>query len=113
MPVDRIITVSVQAPGHRNMYGEYVEGAVTEHRVWATRFDRDLQDIEEEGGARTETRRDWRVRWTSTLADVADLTTVSVTDGGIDFDVQNIVEDTGRFGETRRRWLRIQGVSST
>ena len=113
MPVDRLITVSVEQPGSRNMYGEYVEGETAEHRVWAGRFDRDLEDIESEGGTRNETRRDWRIRWRADIANVTDLTTVSVVDGGQTFNVQNLQEETGRDGRTRRRWLRISGVHTT
>ena len=69
--LDRIITVRVQAEGMRNEHGEFVEGAVTPIRVWASRRDRDLTDIAEEGGTRGEARRDWRIRWRADLAGAA------------------------------------------
>ena len=36
MPADRRIIVNVSAEGHRDEHGEYVPGAITEHRLWAT-----------------------------------------------------------------------------
>ena len=113
MPVDRIVTVSVVSPGMRDQHGEFVPGATAKHRVWATRFDQDLEDLNDEGGARTTGRRDWRVRWRRDIADITDLSTIEVQDGAQTWDVTNLVEDMGRFGDVRRRWLRIQGVVST
>ena len=112
MPLDRRITITIIGEGMRNEYGEFVPGATTNHRVWATTFDKSLEDIEGEGGVRNERRRDWRIRWDSRFL-VDDLTRIEVQDGADAYNVLQMNEDTGRFGEVRRRWLVIQGVFST
>ena len=112
MPADRLITVNLTGEGMRNQYGEYVEGEVTPIRTWATRMDKTQEDIEQEGGSRNETRRDWRIRWFAAL-DAAPVSLVSVVDGGQTFNVLNVIEDTGRNGDFRRRWLMIQGMHTT
>lgn len=112
MPADRLITVNVTGEGMRNQYGEFVPGQTVAIRTWATVFDRSLEDIEGEGGTRSERRRDWRVRWDSRFI-VDDLTRVDITDGADAYNVLQMNEDTGRFGEVRRRWLVIQGVYTT
>ena len=58
MPADRIITVNVNTPGYRNEFGEFVPGGIAPIRTWGRRRDRSQEDIQEEGGARDETRRD-------------------------------------------------------
>ena len=113
MPVDRVIILKIEEEGHRNEYGEFVPGRSESHRIWATRRDLSLRDITEVGGELTNTRREWRVRWLKTLADVRDLTTVSIEDEGVEFNVDNLVEVTGRDGITRRRFYDIEGVHST
>ena len=110
--LDRIITVRVQAEGMRNEHGEFVEGAVTPIRVWASRRDRDLTDIAEEGGTRGEARRDWRIRWRADLAGAA-TSSLAVQDDRLEWTVDKLVEVTGRKGELRRRWLDIQGRYTT
>ena len=58
------------------------------------------------------TRRDWRLRWDSRIAEIP-VSRLAVVDGGLTFNVLNVVEVTGRRGELRRRFLDIQGVHST
>ena len=97
MPADRLITVNVIAEGQRNQYGEYVPGATTAFRTWATRQDLSQEDKEQEGGIRDETRRDWRIRWDSRIA-VTPVSRLEVVDGGLTFNVLNLLEVTGRPG---------------
>ena len=113
MPVDRIITLRIHAEGMRDEHGEYVPGAATDYTVWASRFDATLRDIEESGGTRNETQRDWRIRYRADVAAIVELTRLEVIENGVQFNVQNVIEETGRDGKTRRRWLRITGVHST
>ena len=114
MPADRLVTVHVQTPGDYNQYGEYVEGAKVAIRTWATRRDRSQEDLHEEGGARDEARRDWRIRWDSRIASSSTLY-LEVVDGTETFTISNMVEVTrqGRGQDLRRRFLDLQGVHST
>ena len=112
MPVDRLITVRNAGEGFYNDFGEYEMPVPVDIRVWAGRRDKDAEDIESEGGVRDETRRDWRIRYRSDIADVP-TSQLSVVDGPLTFDVLNVVEVTGRDSTTRRRWLDIQGVYTT
>ena len=111
MPADRLITINAGTPGHRNDQGVWVPGTTITFRVWATRKDRSLFDSAEEGGARNETRRDWRIRWRSDVATLS-LDTMKVTDGVVIFDVLNMIELTDD-GRSRRRFLELQGVHTT
>ena len=113
MPIDRRITIQIRGEDQRDRYGELVPGAINYFPVWAGRFDKNLEDISEIAGERSEIRRAWRVRWFSQLAGITDLERVAVEDAGIEFDVENLVEETGKDGRTRRRWLMIEGVYST
>ena len=114
MPADRLLTVNVQTEG---MYvdGIWQPGVVTPLRVYATRRDRSAQDIESEGGVQGETRRDWRIRWDSRIAEVPVERLEVVEDGGLTFNVLNMTEVTQqRRGQPlRRRFLDLQGVYST
>ena len=112
MPVDRIITVRTTTEGMRNEHGEFEPGVATDHTVWASRIDASIKDVEESGGSRDETQRDWRIRYRADVAAIAELSRVTVIDDGLTFNVQNLIEETGRDGITRRRWLRISGVKS-
>ena len=112
MPLDRRITVIIEEPGHRNMYGEYIDGIEVLIPVWATRMDKSQEDIESEGGTRNSIRRDWGIRWFAAL-DASEVSLVSVDDGGLIFNVLNVIEDTGRNGDYRQRWMLIQGVHTT
>ena len=73
-------------------------------------------DIEEEGGSRTEVRRDWQIRWDKRISEIREeglLVSLRVDDKGKVFNVLNVIEESGRDGDFRRRWLRIQGVFTT
>ena len=112
MPADRRIIVHVEQPGHRNDFGEYVNGPITPLAVWATKDDRTLEDILETGGDRQSVTRKWRVRYDKRIYDSL-VSLLEVEDGGLTFNVESIVEVTdqgvGRQ-RLRRRWIDIEGV---
>ena len=116
MPTDRLITVTVTEEGMRNQFGEYVPGATTAICTWASRRDRSQEDIAEESGTRDETRRDWRIRWDSRVADTPVSRLEVVDAGGWVWNVLNMVEVTNQGrgqAALRRRFLDIQAVFST
>lgn len=115
MPADRRIIVNVEALGTRNDQGEYVPGPVTAINVWASKRDKSQEDIQQEGGARNETRRDWVIRWDRRIA-LTPPSRLEVEDEGDTFNVLNLTEVTRRGRgqpDLRRRFLEIQGVFTT
>ena len=115
MPADRVITVNVTGEETRNEHGEAVPGAVVPVRTWASIRDRDLRDIEEEGGSRAEARRDWVIRFDARIYE-HDPVLLAVMDSGRAWNVLAVAELTRqRRGEAdlRRRFLTIQGVYTT
>ena len=80
MPADRRVMVLVSATGTRDSTGEFVDGDVTTIGLWASRRDKSQEDIVEEGGVIGSTRRDWRIRWDSRIADVP-VRLIDVVDG--------------------------------
>ena len=115
MPADRLITVNVTGEGMRNQFGVFVPGTTTPLKVWASRWDRSQEDIEQEGGGADSTRRDWRIRWRSDVAEIP-VSRLGVVDGAQTFEVINMVEVTrqGRNrADLRRRFLDLQGVYTT
>ena len=116
--LDRRITVLIQQPGTRNMYGEYVPGAVVRQIAWGFRTDRSLSDIVETGGLRNEAQRTYRIRWDRQIM-ASEVANLSFEDGSQtsdgtawNWDVVNMVERTGRMGQDtyRRRWIDLTGV---
>ena len=94
------------------MFGEYVAGSTTAIAVWASKRDKSQEDIEQEGGTSTSTRRDWRIRWDRRIA-LTPVAMLDVVDEGLTFNVLNMVEVTrqGRGqADLRRRFLDVQGV---
>ena len=115
MPADRKITINVATPGMRNEHGEFVPGTTIVIPAWASRRDRSAEDVATEGGARGETRRDWRIRWDKRIA-AAPVTMLSVVDEGLMFNVLNMIEVVrqGRGQpDLRRRFVDLQGVHTT
>ena len=78
--LDRLITITYAVPGYRNDFGEYVEGAATDYRVWAELMPQELTDEAQQGGQNTTARRKWRIRWLATVRP-ANTVHLSVTDG--------------------------------
>lgn len=111
MPPDRVITLRIRESGTRNDYGEYVPGQVTEHRAWATRIDKSLEDIATEGGQSNEIRRTFRIRWRRDIVDAAAgfLDRLAVVENGQEFNVENLVE----VEDGRRRFLDIEAVATS
>ena len=85
MPADRRITINVMAEGTRlpELQGEYVPGEVTPIAAWARRRDMSEERRFDRGGTRSETTRDWRVRWDSRIASTP-VARLKVEDGGGD-----------------------------
>ena len=114
MPADRRITVNVSTEGSRNEHGEFVPGTVTAIAAWALRRDVSQERKIERQGTRTETSRDWRVRWDARIAN-SPTTLLKVEDGGETFTITNMVEVTAQRGgapDLRRRFLDLQGIRS-
>ena len=114
MPADRRITINVSEEGTRNEHGEFVPGAITPIGAWASRRDVSQERKIERQGTRTETLRDWRVRWDSRIAN-SPTTLLKVDDGAETFTIINMVEVTEqRSGQDlRRRFLDLQGLHGT
>ena len=115
MPADRVITVNVMGEETRDEHGEAVPGVVVPVRTWASIRDRDLRDIEEEGGSRAEARRDWVIRFDARIYGHHP-TLLAIVDGAQTWNVLGVSELTRqRRGEAdlRRRFLTIQGVYTT
>ena len=102
--LDRIVTVSIQTPGMRNEVGRYVPGQTVENRVWATRKDKSLADIDESGGSRSIAEREYQVRWRADLAETIP-ENITVTDAGQQFNIVNIRETSD---ERRRRFMTLE-----
>lgn len=111
MALDRRIQVVVESPGGFDNDGNPLPPVVVAHEVWATRFDQSLEQVISEGGQRNETRRSFRIRWSSAIAGQPP-TSLSIVDGGISLDVVNIIEETSR-GRSRHKWLRLEATVST
>ena len=117
MPADRRITINVSAEGTRppELQGEHVPGTVTAIAAWALRRDISEERKIERQGTRTETLRDWRVRWDSRIASTP-VTRLKVVDGTETFTITNMVEVTAQRGgapDLRRRFLDLQGIRSS
>ena len=126
MPADRLVTVHIEAPGHRVSGGDYVPGAITNVRTWATRIDRSAAQIITLGGLRTDTLRAWKIRWNAEIAATPAVRLMLTEDAGLKddagtplkWDVQNMTEITGKAGSSgrsmlRRRFLRLEGQYHT
>ena len=114
MPADRRITVNVSTEGSRNEHGEFVPGTVTAIAAWALRRDVSQERKIERQGTRTETLRDWRVRWDSRIASTP-VARLKVIDGAETFQVVNMIEVTAQRGgapDLRRRFIDLQGIRS-
>ena len=119
MPLDREITITYEGRGHRDEHGEYVDGVKALLPVWAGRQDKDLIQVIERGGKRTEAMRTYRIRWLDVLQ-FAQADQLTVNDGTRNAEGRivlwyclNIVEVTGRNMDQRRRWMDLEIGSTT
>ena len=121
MPLDRPATLRLMTAGSRNEFGEYLEGAVTEYRVWLTRVDAPVdRDVTLEG-TRVVTPGRFRLRWLQELADFdVRLTGELLFDGrnwiitGVDeVDAADVRTDQQRSLRSRRRWLAVTANETT
>ena len=121
MPLDRPATLRLMTAGSRNEFGEYLEGAVTEYRVWLTRVDAPVdRDVTLEG-TRVVTPGRFRLRWFQELADFdVRLTGELLFDGrnwiisGVDeVDAADVRTDQQRSLRSRRRWLAVTANETT
>lgn len=118
MPLDRPITLRMEAEGRRNRHGEYEPGAVTDVRVWASRVESLTRTREVElEGTRTEGRGVWRIRWRSDVAGHSPGQVRIVADGST-WQATRIAETDGRSTTAeairalseRRRFLDIEAT---
>ena len=79
MPFDTRIAVLIQAEGHRDEHGEYVDGPTTEYPRWADESGAGSGTTPTEGGLITGTGRTFVVRWFNALA-IAPEAFVSIRD---------------------------------
>ena len=79
--------------------------------MWATRRDVSQERKVLSGGTRSETTRDWRVRYDARIASTP-TARLKVVEGTETFNIINMVEVTQQRGgapDLRRRWLDLTG----
>ena len=105
MPLDRIITVHLQALGKR-VEGRYSDGSITTYRVWAERISSGATDEASEGiGTVTQAVVTWRVRWLEAFARHR-IDLMSIEDGsGFAWNVEAVNES-----DERRRYLELGAI---
>ena len=79
MPFDTRIRIDIQALGHRDEFGEYVDGPTTSYNVWADESGAGSGDTPTGGGLIVTSGRTFVVRWFRAL-DVAIEPLVTVVD---------------------------------
>lgn len=105
MPLDRRITVRLQAEGTRSQ-GEYVPGPVTEYPVWAQQQLAGSSDTVTEQGVVVVAQRRWIVRYVEVFA-THPISRMTVDDEhGQRWNVENVQE-----GRARRRFLEIEAIA--
>ena len=102
MPFHRVIIVHTQAIGTRDEHGEYVDGPVTDHRIWVEQTVTGSSDILTDAGSTIVAQRQWAARYVRAIATHrADLITAT-DEYGNGWTVDNIQEDG------RRRYMQIE-----
>ena len=112
MALDHLISIKHQAPGGRNDFGEYEEGALTTLDVWATRIEADLVRTLQEGGTRTDIGNVYQVRYIELIA-TAPIDQVTLTDGQLDELGELVVHTITKISpvrpdQQRRRFLNLE-----
>ena len=105
MPLDRLITVSLQALGER-VNGKYVDGKVTAYRVWAERISSASTDAASAGtGTVVQAVVTWRVRYLVAIArHRVDL--MSIEADGFFWNVESVNES-----DERRRFIELRAIA--
>ena len=95
-------------------FGRPQPPVVTDIAVWATRMDRDLERVLDEGGAIGTARRVYRVRYRRDILAAAHTAAARVLDEGLEFTILDVVTaaDSGPLAE-RRRFLDLQVEGAT
>ena len=121
MALDRLITLRLMSEGMRDEHGIYVDGPITEIRVWAARLDaiagRDLSSV----GLRDSGVASWRIRWRSDVIEaarnlqlnhevIADGSTYLITSAGETDGRTTNLETASRSLSTRKRWVDIEAA---
>ena len=96
------------------MTGELIPGAVLDIEAWATRMDVSQMRKIEQSGSRSETLRDWRIRWDRRIA-LSRTDLLEVEENHQIYTVVNMVEVTAnRTGaDLRRKFIDLSGVRSS
>ena len=104
MPFDTRITVLIEAEGHRDEHGEYVDGPTTEYARWCDESGAGSGDQATGGGLVLTQGRTFVVRWFRELA-VAPETFVKVRDNlGLIWGSDGI-----GISDARKRFIVISG----
>ena len=105
MPLDRLITVRLQALGER-VEGKYVDGPITSYRVWAERISSSATDAASAGtGTVVQAIVTWRVRWVTEIArHRVDL--MSIEADGFSWNVESVNES-----DERRRFIELRAIA--
>ena len=105
MPLDRLITVRLQALGER-VDGKYVDGPVKVLRVWAERSSSSATDAASAGtGTVVQAIVTWRVRWVTAIArHRVDL--MSIEADGFFWNVEAVNES-----DERRRFIELRAIA--
>ena len=110
MPMDRLVTVVIQAIGDYDASGQYIAGPDRFYRRWATLIDTSISRYLSIGGSRAEEDAAYRMRYFPELAAGDVRIAFLVEDDGDSYKIISISEPTGRDGNTRRRWLEVQCI---
>lgn len=112
--LDRRITVRT-ATRTTDTFGRPIPPTNVDISVWATRMDRDLERVVDEGGAIGTARRVYRVRYRHDILTAAHTGAAKVLDEGLEFTILDVVTvaATGALAERRRFMdLQVEGVTS-
>ena len=105
MPLDRLITVRLEALGKR-VEGKYVDGPITAYRVWAERTSGGGSTDEASGGGTVvQAVVMWRIRWVTEIArHRVDL--MSIEADGFFWNVEAVNES-----DERRRFIELRAIA--
>ena len=108
--LDRTATLGISAQGHRNSFGEWEAGAITEHVIWGCLKSTDLADVLTLGGSRQEWDVQFITRYRADFLSTTDLQSVYLILDGVQYDTLDVGE-MPKYG--RRRYMLLKGAAST